>query len=58
MTTDQMEALDRLGAKCAALPEDERAPYLLLCMAILASHAPEVLNFLFDRADERLEASA
>ena len=55
LTADRQEALDRLGEKCLALPEDERAPYMLLCMAILANHAPEVMHFLLDRADERLE---
>ena len=55
---DRMEALDRLGAKAAALPEDERASYFFLCMAVLASNAPEVLHFILDRADERLDGAS
>lgn len=51
---DRGEALDRLNDRVKALPVDDRAPYLLLCLALLASAAPDVLTFLMDRADERL----
>jgi len=51
-------ALNRLIAKSASLPDDERAAYMVLCLAILANHAPEVLHFILDRADERLVKAA
>lgn len=52
---DRGEALERLSAKVAATPQDEVASYLLLCMAILAHNAPDVVTFLMDRADARLD---
>ncbi|HXH77290.1 MAG TPA: hypothetical protein VNJ48_02185 [Nocardioides sp.] len=47
--------MDRLTRTVQALPEDEQAPYLLLALAFLASHAPDVLAFLLDRADAVVE---
>ncbi|WP_325598662.1 hypothetical protein [Nocardioides sp.] len=52
---DRGEAMDRLTRTVQALPEDEQAPYLLLALAFLASHAPDVLAFLLDRADAVVE---
>jgi hypothetical protein len=52
---DRGEALERLTTKVQALPEDEVTPYLLLCMAILARNASDVVTFLMDRADARLD---
>lgn len=51
---DRGEAMERLTAKLNELEPDEVGAYFLLCMAILASNAPDVVTFLLDRADERL----
>ena len=55
---DRMEALERLGTKAASLPVEDRAAYFFLCMAVLASNAPDVMHFILDRADERLESAS
>ena len=51
---DHGEALERLTAKINELGDDELGAYLLLCMAILAKNAPDVVTFLLDRADQSL----
>lgn len=48
---DRGEAMERLISTVQGLPEEEQAPYLLLVLAFLAQHAPDVLTFLLDRAD-------
>lgn len=53
---DRGEALTRLTEKVQTLPADEVAPYLLLCFAILARTAPDVMTFLMDRADAKLDS--
>ena len=49
---DRGEAMERLVTTVAALPEEDRTPYLLLVCGYLAGSAPDVLTFLLDRADE------
>lgn len=46
------EVLDRLTTKITDLPADDVAPYLLLVVGLLAKNAPDVLDFLMDRADQ------
>lgn len=49
---DQRAALDRLAEKVSGLPEEDRAPYLFLCLAILGGNALEVMHAcLAEQAD-------
>ncbi len=52
---DNGEALERLTAKLDELDSDEVGAYFLLCMAILAKQAPDVVTFVLDRADAALD---
>jgi uncharacterized membrane protein len=50
----QSEAVvDRLAAKHKELGAEDFAAYAFLTLGLLAHHAPEVVAFILDRADER-----
>lgn len=53
---DQRAALDRLGKKLSEMEGKDHAGYMFLVLGILGSYAPDVLQFLMDRADEKLAA--
>ena len=54
MSAAQSEAVvDRLAAKHDALGAEEFAKYAFLAFSLLAFQAPEVVDFILDRADER-----
>lgn len=56
MSAEQEAVLDRLGQTASAFDTTEqRAQYLFLALALLGSSAPDVLAFVLDRADERME---
>lgn len=50
---ESMSVVDRLAAKRADLGVEEFAKYAFLAFALLAFQAPEVADFILDRADER-----
>ena len=47
-------ALDRLAAKREALGAEDFGAYAFLMLGLLAHQAPDVVQFVMDRADERL----
>ena len=51
-------AIDRLAATRADLGAEDFAAYAFLVLGILGHHAPDVLAFILDRADERIEVGA
>lgn len=55
LVVDQRQALDRLGNKLAAMPGEDHAAYMFLALSILGQNAPDVLTFLLDRADAKLD---
>ena len=58
MSAAQSEAaVDRLAAKRTELGVEGFAQYAFLAFALLAYNAPEVAEFILDRADERTDRS-
>lgn len=51
---DSKAAMDRLATKRGEVGAEDFAPYAFLALGFLAWNAPEVLHFIFDRADEAL----
>ncbi|WP_332645074.1 hypothetical protein [Aeromicrobium sp.] len=47
-------AIDRLATKRVDLGAEGFGAYAFLVLSILAGQAPEVIEFILDRADERL----
>lgn len=47
-------AVDRVAAKRQELGAEDFGAYAFLVLGMLAHHAPEVVAFVMDRADERL----
>lgn len=50
---DSRAAVDRLAAKRTDLGAEDFGAYAFLVLGLLAGHAPEVVQFVLDRADER-----
>lgn len=48
-------AIERLTRQVDALKEDERWPYLFALIGMLAGNAPDLLHFLMDRVEERVD---
>jgi hypothetical protein len=46
-------AVDRVAAKRAELGAEDFGAYAFLALALLAHQAPEVVQFILDRTDER-----
>lgn len=51
---DRGEALQRLTDTLRD-PDIDQGSYFYLCMALLATNAPDVATFIMDRTDERLD---
>lgn len=47
-------AVDRVASKRQELGAEDFGAYAFLVLGMLAYHAPEVVAFVMDRADERL----
>ena len=47
-------AVDRVAAKRQELGAEDFGAYAFLVLGMLAHHAPEVVNFMMDRADANL----
>lgn len=50
---DTRFAIDRVAAKRRELGAEDFGAYAFLVLGILAGQAPEVVEFVMDRADER-----
>lgn len=53
---DTQAVIDRIGAKRAELGAEDFAAYAFLALGILSGSAPEVVEFIFDRADDALSS--
>lgn len=55
---DSKAVVDRLAAKRQGLGAEDFGAYAFLVLGMLAYQAPDVAEFLLDRADERLTGGA
>ena len=55
MSADESKAaVERIAAKCKELGDEDFGTYAFLALGFLAWNAPDVLHFIFDRADAQL----
>lgn len=52
-----MSAVTRVATKRQELGVDDFSAYAFLALSLLAWQAPEVVEFILDRADEKLRGS-
>jgi len=55
---EQRAVLDRLMTRIGPMDHEDKATYLLLCMAVICGNAPDVAVFVLDRVDARLDVTA
>lgn len=55
---DSEAAIDRMAAKRQEMGGKDFAAYAFLALGILAHHSPDVVEFIFDRADNMLATPA
>lgn len=59
MSTEQTRAaIDRVVEKRIELGAEDFSAYAIVALSILASDAPEVVEFILDRTDERTEPAS
>lgn len=52
--TESRAAVDRVAGRRQELGAEDFAAYAFLVLGMLAYHAPDVITFMMDRADEQL----